>query len=279
VSPWLRNTLEVELAPGHVNLVHRERGLTRRGLRTTLRNERLRVEDAHDAAVWHGAVQALQAALPDRAGRPHHVRVILSSHLVRYTLVPWSDALSDAAEEEAYARHCFERVHGEAAAQWELRVSADCAGAPMLASAVDAQLLNALRDGFAAAGVRLDSIQPRLMAVCNDYRRRLQGRHAWLALLEPGRLCLALRQQGGWARVRSMRIGPGWREELALLLEREAYLADPGAAARDVFVWVSGLGEVKLPESGHWQFHLLAAPPQRGIAPADAVRVLAAMGG
>ena len=47
------------------------------------------------------------------------------------------------------------------------------------------------------------------MAVYNDYRRRLQGRHAWFALLEPGNLCLALLQQGRWARVRSQRIDAG----------------------------------------------------------------------
>lgn len=279
MSPWRRNTLEVELAPDQANLLHRERGLTLRGLRTTLRNERLPAVAGNDGEAWRGAVQALQAALPAHAGRPAQVRVILSNRLVRYALVPWSAALSDAAEEAAFARHCFERVHGEAAAQWELRVSAGGDGAPMLASAVDARLLDALREVFAGAGVRLDSIQPRLMAVCNEYRRRLQGRHAWLALLEPGSLCLALLQQGRWVRVRSLRIGPGWRVELALLLAREAYLGDPAAAARDVFVWVGGLGEVSLPETGRWQFHLLAAPSQHGIAPADAAGALAAMEG
>lgn len=279
MSPWPSNTLQVELAPDQVNLVHTRRRLTLRGVRTTVRNERLPAVAGNDAADWRGAVQALQTALPDHAGRPAHVRVTLSSRLVRYALVPWNDALSDAAEEAAFARHFFERVHGEAAAQWEMRVSADRAGAPMLACAVDAQLLNALREAFAAAGVRLDSIQPSLMAVYNDYRRRLQGRHAWLALLEPGKLCLALLQQGRWVRIRSLRIGPGWRVELALLLAREAYLADPGATARDVFVWASGLREIKLPETERWQFHLLAAPPQGGIAPADAARVLAAMEG
>ena len=219
MSPWRSNTLQVELAPDQVNLVHTQRRLTLRGVRTTVRNERLpAVACGNDAAVWRGAVQALQAALPDHAGHPTHGYVTLSSRLVHYALVPWSDALSDAAEEAAFARHVFERVHGEAAAQWELRVSADRIGAPTLASAVDARMLNAVRAAFADARVRLDSIQPRLMAVYNDYRRRLQGRHAWLALLEPGCLCLALLQQGRWVRVRSLRIGSGWRVELALLL-------------------------------------------------------------
>ena len=270
------NPLQVELAPNQVDLVHRARRMTWLGVRTCVHNERLRAVAGNGAEVWRGAVQALQGALPDHAGRS--ARVMLSSRLVHYALVPWSDALGDADEEAAYARHFFERVHGEAAAQWALRVSAGGNGEPMLASAVDARLLDALRATFAAAGVRLDSIQPNLMAVCNDHRRRLQGRHAWLALLEPGSLCLALLQNGRWARIRSMRIGPGWRVELGLLLAREAYLADPGAAARDVFLWASGQDEVKLPETDRWQFHLLAAPDRRG-APADGQRALSAMEG
>lgn len=270
------DTLQVELAPDQVNLVHSERRLTLRGMRTTVWNEWLAAAAAGpEAAPWRGAVEALAKALPSRAGHAARARVVLSNRLVRYVLVPWSDALGSAEEEAAFARHCFERVYGEAAAQWELRVSDARDGAPKLASAVDAALPGALRETFATAGVRLDSIQPGLMAVCNDYRRRLRGRHAWLALLEPGNLVLALLDRGRWVRVRSMRIGPGWRVELAQVLEREAYLADPDAAARDVFLWASGLGDVKLPENDRWQFHLLAPAARPGSAPAAAAAALA----
>lgn len=265
--------LQVELAPDQVNLVHSERRLTLRGMRTTVWNEWLAAAAAGpEEAPWRGAVQALATALPARAGGAARARarVILTNRLVRYVLVPWSDALGDAGEEAAFARHCFERVYGEAAVQWELRVSDARDGLPKLASAVDAALPGALREVFAAAGVRLDSIQPGLMAVCNDYRRRLRGRHAWLALLEPGNLVLALLDHGRWVRVRSMRIGPGWRVELAQVLEREAYLADPEAATRDVFLWASGLGDVKLPENDRWQFHLLAPEARHGSATAAA---------
>jgi hypothetical protein len=264
-------TLQVELAPDQVNLVHSERRLTLRGVRTTVWNEWLAAAPAvAEAAPWRGAVQALATALQAQAGHAARARVVLSNRLVRYALVPWSDALGDAEEEAAFARHCFERLYGEAAAQWELRVSDERDGLPKLASAVDAALPGALREVFAAAGVRLDSIQPGLMAVCNDYRRRLRGRSAWLAMLEPGGLFLALLHQGRWARARSMRIGPAWRVELARILEREAYLADPEAAARDVFVWACGLGDVNLPEGDRWQFHLLAPQARHGDATAAA---------
>jgi hypothetical protein len=281
VSLWLRNTLQIELAPDQVNLVHTERKLTLRGMRNASRNQLLFSAAGAESgsAPWSGALQALEKALPTEAGRPDQVCVILSSRLVRHVLVPWSDALSDTEEELAFARHCFDKVYGEAAAQWELRLSPDRDRAPMLASAVDAGLLGALHRAFDAAGVRLDSIQPNLMAVYNDYRRLLRNRSAWLALVEPGYLTLALLHQGRWVRIRSQRIDSGWRKSLSLILEREMYLADPAVAARDVFVWASGMNDVSLPEDERWQFQLLSSRPRHGLAPADQGRFLAAMEG
>lgn len=278
MSPLWTRTLLVELAPDQVNLAFSERRLTLRGLRTAVSREWLpAAPTAADSAPWRGSVQALEQALAILTVRPARARVVLSSRLVRYALVPWSDALGGADEEAAFARHCFERVYGDAAAEWELRVSDEPDGAPRLACAVDAGLPGALRDAFAAAGVSLESIQPALMAVCNAHRRRLRGRHAWLALIEPGSLCLALRDRGRWARVRSVRIGPGWRAELAQILAREAYLVEPDAAARDVFLWACGLADVAPPEDARWQFHLLA-PRQRAL-PAESGRLLLAAEG
>lgn len=281
MSPWPRNTLKIEFAPDQVNLVHTEWKLTLRGRRASMTNQRFPAVagDESSSSSWKGALRALEKALPIHVGHPAHVCVILSSRLVRHVLVPWSDALGDADEELAFARHCFDKVYGEAAAQWELRLSPDRNGVPMLASAVDAGLLCALRDAFDAAEVRLDSIQPNLMAVYNDYRRLLRNRSAWLALVEPGNLVLALRHQGKWVRIRSQRIDSGWRDELKLILEREAYLTDPAVAARDVFVWASGRGDIRLPEDERWQFLQLAPRPPHGLASTDQGRFPMAMEG
>lgn len=278
MSPWRRSVLQVELAPGRVKLVGCERRLTLRGWRDRLCEQALaRVAAEAADEPWRGAVEALAGALAGLDPRPACAQVILSSHLVRYALVPWSDALSDEAEELAFARHGFTRIYGEAAAQWVLRVSPGGNRAPLLASAIDAPLFEALQEAFAGAGVRLDSVQPNLMTVYNDYRRRLRGGNGWLAVVEPGTLCLALFHQGRWARIRSLRTGPGWREELPLILERETYLADPATASREVYLWAPGLREV--PKDGRWQFHLLVAGGGGCSTPADETRFALAMEG
>ena len=64
-------------------------------------------------------------------------------------------------------------------------------------------------------------------------------------------------QQGRWSRVRSQRIDGAWREELPLILEREAVLADDPAVPHAVYVWSAESGDTALPEIDPWQFHAL----------------------
>ncbi|MDO9220081.1 MAG: hypothetical protein Q7T90_03550, partial [Thiobacillus sp.] len=157
--------------------------------------------------------------------------------------------------------------YGKAAQQWELRLNQEAPEMPRLASAVDPELLDSLRAVFDGAGIPLRSIQPHLMAAFNGFRSRLQQHSAWFALLEPGNLCLALLQQGHWSRVRSLRIDSAWREELPLILEREAYLADHPSVPHEVYVWDTRPGEATLPEIDQWQLHPLAtAAPDRQFA-------------
>jgi hypothetical protein len=185
-----------------VSLLFRDRLLIR--LSPTLlsvREKTLPCDPAFGAEPWQGAVAALQGLPID--GRCD-VTVELSSHFVRYALVPWSDALSTAAEEEAYVRHHFARIHGERAKSWAVRASEARRGAARLASAVDQGLIEAIRGCFPPRGkARLVSVQPALMAVFNRSRGAIPETGAWLALAEPDRACVALHMRGQWRAVHS----------------------------------------------------------------------------
>lgn len=281
MSLSLRDELRIFLHPGQVVLARIGREFTGRGIvRRMLAKQAVPCEDASDAEnPWSGAAMALESALPGMAGRKQLATVILSSHFVRHALVPWSAELNSDEVEVAFARHSFRKIYGEAAERWELRLSPDKAGMPLLASAVDNRLPDALRALFGQAGVALGSIQPHLMAACNSSRNCLNGRSAWLALVEPGTLCLALLQQGSWAGVRTMRVGSGWRDELPLILEREAYLADSGMPAGEVLVWAPEPGEAVLPEHVKWMpFHRSDPAAQSLPAPENAMQYAMARG-
>lgn len=258
MSPWLPKELRVVFGPDQVTLAPVQRRLSWRGLRCTAGEPHtVAVPGASGAAPWRPALQALETALAGFASGKTAATLVLSNHFLRYAVVPWRAELVDAQEELSYTRHCFTRVYGKAALQWEMRLSEQAPEMPRLASAVDAQLLVALRGVFDGAGIALRSIQPHLMSVFNRVRGQLRQPSAWLALVEPGNLCLALLHDGHWSRVRSQRVDSTWRAELPLILEREAYLGDDPAVPHEVYVWTAQSDEAALPPSGPWQFQTL----------------------
>ena len=246
MSALLHSGLQVLLCPDRVALQQVEHRLTRRGVQQVLKEctsvpAIVAGSEAEKTAEqpWGGALRALDIVLPTypTGRRKLSATVILSNQFVRYAVVPWSDLLSDDAERLAFAQQCFREIYGDAADLWEPRLSPDRDGASQLASAVDQRLLEDLRTAFGRLGVSLVSIQPHLMTVFNGFPALLKKRSAWLALVEPGNLCLAVLHRGEWARSRSFRIGPDWQAELLMILEREAYLVNADEQARDVFLW------------------------------------------
>ena len=178
-----------------------------------VRGETIACDQDFGPEPWQGALERLKALELGSA----RVTVELSSHLVRYALVPWSDALSTPAEEEAYVRHHFVKVHGERAKAWALRASEAAPGAPRLASAVDTGLVEALKRCFDGKKAKLASIQPALMARFNAARDALPGEGAWLVIAEQERACIALHGGRAWRSVQNAR--GSWRAAL----ERERH--------------------------------------------------------
>lgn len=200
--------LRIGLSPAELTVV-REHGLFRK----TAEEQRIACDPAFGAQPWHGALAALQTLeLRQRA------TVVLSNHFVRYALVPWSNGLDNAAEEEAYVRHHFAQIHGERAKAWALRWESAGAGA-RLASAIDRALLDELKKALP----RLVSVQPWLMAAINRWRGAIPKSGAWLALVEADRACIALHAGGRWRSVQNAR--GAWLD----LLDRERHRVE-GAA-------------------------------------------------
>jgi hypothetical protein len=255
----LRDEHRIVLHPGRVVAARVKRELSRHGLkRHVLEMHEFPCEaPGNEDLPWAGALKALDAAVPALSGGRSYASVILSNHFMRYALVPWSDALSDAKEEIAYAQHSFSELYGRDGGEWELRISRGRGCMPQMASAVDRRLLGSLRESLERAGIGLKSIQPHLMQAYNACHAALRGRSAWLALVEDGNLCLALLQKGHWSWVRSMRIGSHWLEELPRLLEREAFNADVEAGTDEVLLWAPEHDDVLAVTCGRWKIRQL----------------------
>jgi len=197
VSRLFPERLTVDFAPGEL----------------AARGKTLAYDPGYGSEPWHGALEQLKTLDLGNA----RVTLELSSHLVRYALVPWTDALATPAEEEVYVRHHFARIHGERAKDWAVRASEAAPGEPRLASAIDAALLAALKEAFRAKKAKLVSVQPALMRRFNASRKSLPRDGAWLVIAEPERACVALHGGKHWRAVQNAK--GAWRAAL----ERERH--------------------------------------------------------
>jgi len=144
------------------------------------------------------------------------MHIVLSNHFCRYAVLKGSPALRTEHDWLAYAKHSFSATYGAEAAQWDVRVCPAGAHAERVACAVDGELIAGLRS---LPGLR--SIQPYLMRSFNAVRNAFAGRSAWLVVQEPGRLAIALIDDG-WKLICVRRADPDWHAQLAELLDREA---------------------------------------------------------
>jgi hypothetical protein len=225
VSPLFPERLLVRLAPAEIGLGAK----------------RIACDPDFGTEPWHGALEALKGISLPRA----RATVVLSNHFVRYALVPWSGALATPVEEEAYLRHHFAKIHGERAKAWLFRASEGRRGEPRLASAVDAELMAAIRAAFPKGGAaRLVSVQPALMHVFNGARAAVpHPAGAWLVVAEADRACVALHADGAFRAVQNAK--GEWRA----VLERERYRVDADTTRRVL------LAGAEAPSNDpYWQF-------------------------
>jgi hypothetical protein len=231
----------------------------------------------YGAQPWHGAVAALKTVVDGSEDDRLGATVVLSNHFVRYALLPWSDALGGADEEDAYARHHFQRIYGERAKSWVLRVSDAPADAPRLASAIDAGLIEALRACFPGKrGARLVSVQPYLMAAFNRWRGAIPALGAWLLLAEEGRTCVALHHQGRWRSVQNAKGSLASPDDWAALLDRERHRVE-GDVPDLALVRTAHGAKTEWPQVGGWKFQSLGFPGLEGFLPVEDERYGAAL--
>jgi hypothetical protein len=214
--PW-RDPLSVWLAPTEVTLVRRNFGF--RGFGEQMRV--LRPQPVLQGPAWRGAVDALAQSLEGSSARTARARVVLSNHFVRYVVARWREDLQSPAERQALIHHTFRETYGAAADSWTLREDTERYGRASLACAIDAALLDALRDVFRRAHMRVASVQPLFMSAFNRHRREM-GDSGGFFVYEKGRLCSACFEHQEWRSVSNARVERP--QALAAAIDRELVL-------------------------------------------------------
>lgn len=217
-----KGKLRVDLQPGSVTL-------SRKPAFVGARLQSLNIVEVEQGAAtrdqsepWRASVDALAGVLGREHARLSGLEVVVSSHFVRYALIPWSESLVRDAERLAFARFAFRDVYGNLVDRWDICLDDQPAGQPALACAIDRELLVAIRSAITSVDGRIVSVTPALADCVNRHRRALKGREFCLASVESGRVTFAFRARTGWLAVRSRRMEGPFQDLLPTLLKQEA---------------------------------------------------------
>lgn len=276
INPLARDRYVAVLAPDGVSVVRRRPG----GACDLLLDEAV---TPPAGAGGDDLALAAADALGRLLGRPGvgtgRLGVLLSSHFVRFQLLPWRDEIGSAAELASYAQISFEQVYGGIAASWTPLVSPEAAGRPRLAAAVSSALLErlgAVADA-APAPLALDSVQPYLTAAFNRLARRDCGDDFLFVLAEPARTSTLSAAAGYW---QSVRVSAGDDDPVAVaaLIDRERHLAGAATAEiQKIVVHSPGRPGLRLPELSWGGVQVLDVDLPDGLAPAPGARLAMAM--
>lgn len=213
---------------------------------------------------WQPVISALGHVLRDPTWQATLPKVVLSSHFVRYSLIPWNAELATAGEQESYLRHCFVAAYGEPAQEWDLCSSPAGFGKKALASGVSPSLLEAIRSELAQADMAQANIFPSLMMAANHTRDHLgkgkAGQSSWFVSLEPGRLCLTMIENSQWRSLVNVATGSRVSEQLSALMQRESIISGLDTSDWPILVHWAGPG---IPEPMIFPGHIVSMIPTR----------------
>ncbi len=261
MSPLWRDRIQVFFAPDRVDLVRSYRGITpKRGDRLVAACER----DA-DLPAWEQPLGQLDRMIENAAGVD--LTITISNYFVRYAVISPGIQIANLPELYAYAAFHMREVYGERAGAWALGMSAwdPCTGG--VCAAIESTLLQRLKELTGQRKVRLKRIEPYLSDAFDQWRKRLTGERIWLALIEPGRLCLALLTNGVWQSIRNQRILQNAENELLAALDQETILFSRRTETiESVYLFAPEHPALALPSECGWrilplQTERMPAPP------------------
>lgn len=151
---------------------------------------------------WTAALAKLEELLPGSA--EGSLRVVISSHWLRYQLLPWTDLLAHRRDAVNVARAHFAQVYGSSMPLGRITLADQGWGKPMLACAIPEELEALIETNAIRFGMKLEAMVPDLHLL--DYLRpsKHNGSHAVL-LGQPGLWILLAGEHGQTNSVRHHR--------------------------------------------------------------------------
>lgn len=147
-------------------------------------------------ANWQPAIDALTSTLKESIWHKANMKLVISNSLVRYTLLPWSETILNAEEEQKFVKHKMNEVFGAAAKNWDISLATNTYGLARLACAVDSELLIKLRELAAKNHLKIQSIQPHLITALNFWYKQLKGKRLHFLVADGEKICRVYIENG-----------------------------------------------------------------------------------
>jgi hypothetical protein len=193
---------------------------------------------------WGPGLAALQDIVRDAQWQTSSVELVLSSHFVRYAIIPGDPTRQASDDRAALASIVFRKAFGNLCQDWRIIQSEAPKGRATLGAATPSRLLTDLRAAIGKRGT-LCSIRPDVMEAFNRIAEQVGADPAIFVLVETGRVTIGRIADNEWRSMTSRLAPVVDPEAVAQLLSEEAALCPfPGNA----LLWLRDLtGSATLP--------------------------------
>lgn len=196
MSPLWRDRLIVGLTPARLMAVRLGKGLHPR----PISHCDVRLDGADPATPWRSGLAAFGELVRDAQWQTAHVEFVLSSHFVRYAVIPGDPNAQSEDERSALGTIIFRKTFGALCQDWHITLSDARKGLPTLGAAIPSDLIKDLRAGVSKHS-GICSIRPDLTDAFNRIADDLKHGSAIFVLVESGRVTIGRVADGGWTSV------------------------------------------------------------------------------
>lgn len=246
MSRLWRDQIQVFLAPERIELVRLSRGFKPvQAAKVTVS-----CQPIQGAPIWESSLSQLEKNLINAAGT--ELAITLSNHFIRYVTLPPQAEITTPDEVKSYAMFRMREVYAERVDSWVLSVSAWNPVSGAICAAIPGDLMTRLEEMAVRYSFRLKEAEPYLASVYDRWQKLLLGSKTYFAVIETGRICIAILTDGVWQTIRNQRVLHNVADELLAALDQEAVLSGNKEAVELVYLFAPEHPELTLPKNCGW---------------------------
>gem|GEM_PF-2417766 len=198
------------------------------GIKTTLHQQsHLLLNDNTHTQPWQNFCDGLNDKLAEMSLQKNsELRIVLSSSLVRYLLLPAQKIVMNKLEKNQYVRAAYREIYGSLVEDWIIQCDDTAPNQSTLAAATDQKLIDTLLQISVKHGLKLTSVQPHFVASLNRLRTQLNSADSYLAVVEEEAIVIGTFVHGNLQGVKTVSYQGDWKLALTREMHRQSLFVE-----------------------------------------------------